>query len=287
MKMYTMHTWLKATCLLLTGGLLLAVVLPAAALGADTYSDMMLALGDYASQKNIPLMLSLRDSALIPAFGIILLVVIAASLVHYFAFGANDHSFDDPSKAVLWWPMADRVLHWVVAITFCVLFFTGLPITFGISIPVFLRQLHEVTGYVFAPFLIIMSLKWIGEAIPKAYDINWMMHVGGYLGYKGHLEAGKFNGGQKVWYWIMFITGVAHIISGFGQVFAVGGIEMQRFYVVIHVYTTIPVAIMFLMHIYLATLANKGALGSMIHGKVNLDSMKHHHPHSSVFKKVS
>ena len=39
-----------------------------------------------------------------------------------------------------------------------------------------LRQLHEYSGFVFIPALVVTVLMWIREALPKAYDMNWLAH---------------------------------------------------------------------------------------------------------------
>ena len=271
--------------------MLLLALLPGVSLAADPYSDMRLALGDYASQDNINWIINLRESALIPTFAILFGLFILATVGHYFIYGPKDHRITNPENTVMWWSLFERVMHAIVAISFTILLLSGLMITFGQTLStakygVYMRQAHELSGYVFAPFFIIMALKWIGEAIPKAYDMEWFKHLGGYMGYKGHLTSGKFNGGQKVWYWIMFLAGIVLVLTGFGQVFGIGGIKAARLYVALHLYASIPIILMFVVHTYMATAANRGAFSSMINGLVNKDSMKEHHSESSVFKKA-
>ncbi len=233
--------------------------------------------------------IALRTSMIIPAFGIVILVFIGLSLGHYATFGPKDMSGRGVEDEIPWWNLFERILHGLIAIAFVVLLVSGLLITFGRyfgggSPTLFLRQIHEYAGFVFVPALVITALMWIREALPRAYDMKWLVHFGGYLGYKGHLPSGKFNAGQKVWYWIMFIAGVLLVLSGLGLFYQYGDMSDLRLYVVIHFYASIPVILMFLVHLYMTTLGTKGTLQGMFNGKMSKSALSAYHSESRELK---
>lgn len=226
--------------------------------------------------------LSLRTSMLVPAFAIAIAAFIVISLAHFFAFGPKDMSAKGAEDEIPWWTLTERIIHGVVLITFIILMVTGLFITFGRylgggSNTLLMRQLHEMSGFAFAPFIVLMVLIWVRHAIPRAYDLAWFSHAGGYLGYKGELRSGKFNAGQKLWFWIMAVTCVVLVWTGLSLYFQYGQLPALRMYVVLHFSATLPLVLMFVVHLYMTTLGAKGAFIGMISGKFSRSAAKKFH----------
>ena len=132
-------------------------------------------------------------------------------------------------KTITRWSMLDRVLHWYSAILFIILAITGLALMYGreILIPVMGKEgfaafaalakpVHDYLALFFTAGITIMLLKWIGQNIPNAADMRWIKSGGGYFGGK-HQPAGFVNGGEKLWYWILFIGSAAMIALGRGE----------------------------------------------------------------------
>ena len=239
---------------------------------------------DYLVQTD--LFISIRSSVIIPSFGIAILVFIGLSLGHFFAIGPKDMTGKGDADAIPWWNMFERIIHWIMAVSFVILLISGLLITFGRYFgggggTLFLRQLHDYSGFVFIPCLAIMVLLWLKESIPKAYDMGWLAHFGGYLGYKEKLTSGKFNAGQKLWFWIMTVTGVLLSWSGLGLFFQWGMMSDLRFYVILHFFSSIPMILMFLVHLYMTTIGTKGSFMGMIHGKMSKTAAESYHSDSS------
>lgn len=242
---------------------------------------------DYLFQTDF--FIALRDSAIIPSFGIAILVFIVLALGHFFTFGPKDMSAESPEDEIPWWNLFERVIHGIVAVVFVILFITGILITFGniLGGGVFLRQVHELSGFLFIPTLAIMILMWVKEALPKFYDMKWFAHFGGYLGYKGELKSGKFNAGQKVWFWIMTVCGILLTWSGLSLFFQVGNMSDLRSHVIIHFFAAIPIMLMFVVHLYMASLGTKGTLMGIINGKMSKKAAEAYHSESSVLQKSS
>lgn len=236
--------------------------------------------------------LNLRTSLLVPAFAIALAAFVVIALGHFFTFGPKDMAVKGPKDAIPWWTLWERIVHGVVLVTFLILTYTGLSITFGRYLgggsgTLFLRQLHEISGFVFAPFVIVMVLAWVRHAIPRAYDLEWIKHAGGYLGYKGNLRSGKFNAGQKLWFWIITVTSVVLIWTGLSLYFQYGALPNLRMYVVLHVAAAIPIVLMFVVHLYLSTIGAKGLITAMVDGKVSRTAAKKFHTEASELKRMA
>lgn len=252
----------------------------------DTSQLLRNVLGGADYLRQTDLFISIRTSVVIPSFGIAILVFIGLSLGHFFAIGPKDMTGKGEADAIPWWNLFERIIHWVIAVSFVILLISGLLITFGRYFgggggTLVWRQFHEYSGFVFTPVLVIMVLMWIKESLPKSYDVQWLLHFGGYLGYKGQLKSGKFNAGQKQWYWIMTVTGVLLVWSGMGLFFQWGMMSELRFYVILHFFSSIPMILMFLVHLYMTTIGTKGSFMGMIHGKMSKSAAESYHSESS------
>ena len=124
-----------------------------------------------------------------------------------------------------------------------------------------------------------MLIAWTVRMLPVVYDIRWMMIIGGYLSkVKRPVPAGKFNAGQKAWYWVAIPGGIVMILTGAAMFFldfrtpdvaswlGVSQIEVLRASALIHNVLGIVCAVFFLVHIYMAAIAIHGAIWSMITG---------------------
>ncbi len=185
-----------------------------------------------------------------------------------------------------------RMVHWTVAITFCLLALSGLIMLFGkyIMMPVFGRtlfswiavlckNLHNFVGPVFAFALMLMILTFIRDNLPKAHDIKWLAKLGGMLSGE-HVPSGRFNAGEKVWFWIgVLLLGVVVSITGFildFPNFAQVRATMQLASVV-HAVAAMAFIALFLGHVYMGTIGTEGAYRAMRTGAVDETWAKEHH----------
>lgn len=189
------------------------------------------------------------------------------------------------------WSVLERVLHWYVAISFIVLAITGLSLIFGrtVLIPLMGKEgfaawaqlakpIHDYLSLPFAAGLLILMLMWIGKNIPRAHDLVWLKSLGGAIG-DGHPPAGFFNGGEKVYYWVVFVGGIAMTVSGFFLLFPNLGTvrESMQFWHIIHLCSGLLLVGVALGHMYLASIGTEGALEGMVSGEVDEGFAKQHH----------
>ena len=109
-------------------------------------------------------------------------------------------------------------------------------------------------------------------------DIKWFMILGGYLSKeKKPIPAGKFNAGQKMWFWVCTIGGVAMIYTGVTiyvndlniavlTMFGLTKIEMLRLCIIVHNVVGMAMTALFFTHVYMSMFAIKGAIHSIING---------------------
>ncbi|WP_331774762.1 formate dehydrogenase subunit gamma [Sulfurospirillum sp. 1612] len=229
----------------------------------------------------------------------ILIGVPLVFLLHYLIIGAK--RFIHGGKRIYFFTLFNRIVHWVAAVAFVVLIPTGLMMVFGKYLgggePIRIaRELHGYFTPVFIISVIPMFISWFKEMLPTFDDVKWLFIVGGYLSKKKiEVPAGKFNAGQKMWFWIATLGGIVMIITGaamFFQNFDLGiaksldmtQIDLLRLSALVHNILGFAVLALFLTHIYMSVFAIKGSLQSMKDGYKEEDEVAH--LHSSYYKKL-
>ena len=186
---------------------------------------------------------------------------------------------------------SSRLIHWTVAVTFFVCVFTGMPIwtpLFGWMAHLFggltvCRVIHPWAGVAFFVSSLVMYFAWVTDMhLKKAERREWIS--GGramqYMRWEtDDSEVGKYNGGQKLQFWAVFLASLGLFLSGLIMWFpgVLPSIFMQFAYL-IHDITFILVAMLIVIHIYLGTVAEPGTFGSMTRGTVTKAWARLHHP---------
>jgi len=186
----------------------------------------------------------------------------------------------------------DRYAHWVMGISFAILGVTGLILLLGkyVLLPVIgytlfswlsslSKNLHNFVGPIFVLSLVVFIIAYIKDNLPKAYDFKWFASAGGMFGGK-HVASGRFNGGEKVWFWIgvvvlSLIVSITGLILNFPNFDQVRAVMIQAN--IIHAIAAMAVIILAVGHIYMGTIGVEGAYGSMRYGYVDEAWAKEHH----------
>jgi formate dehydrogenase beta subunit/formate dehydrogenase gamma subunit len=185
--------------------------------------------------------------------------------------------------------LSTRVIHWTVALFFFVSLLTGLPIWTayfkwmgalfgGLSV---CRWLHPILGIGFVGGSLIMFVHWLRDMHFQENDYDWLgTDVLQYLrNEREDPEVGKFNGGQKLFFFAASLGALALLISGGVLWFP---LYFHRLLQIASVYLHDMVVILFLLavvfHIYLGTAAEPGTFRSMSRGTVDKRWAHHHHP---------
>ena len=223
-------------------------------------------------------------------FGVIVVGVILAFLGHFVIVGQKKFNH---GKKIRVFSNYNIIVHWCAAVPFVLVCITGLIMVFGDYLgggkPIRLaRQLHDIGTIGFTIFGPLMFLMWVKHALPKAYDIKWLMIMGGYLSQeKRPIPAGKFNAGQKMWFWVCTIGGFVMIISGAYMFFQFADIDTLRLMALIHNVLGFAVIALLITHIYMAVFAIEGALNAIIDGHMGEEELAilHTHYYEEISKK--
>ena len=173
---------------------------------------------------------------------------------------------------------AERVVHWVVGITFVLLLLTGLAFAYP---PVFwltgllgggptARLLHPWIGLVFTAGLVAMFVLWMRDMFMGDADWRWMRAIKHYAAHRTDKvpPTGKYNGGQKIFFWVQSILGAAFLISGmplwFPGSFGAGLLTTMR---LLHYLAALGGGLLLIVHVYLGTVAYPGTARGILYGK--------------------
>ena len=185
---------------------------------------------------------------------------------------------------------AERLAHWTMAFSFVALALTGLLLMFGkyvlapwmgLTLHSWLASIsiviHNFVGPLFAVSIIVFFIMYVKDNMPEKNDIEWLKKGGGLL---GHAPAGRFNMGEKIWFWGgVTVLGIAVSATGFVLNFPnfdQGRVLMQQSHI-IHASAALLFITMSMGHIYIGSIGMEGALEAMRDGYVDETWAKAHH----------
>ena len=223
--------------------------------------------------------------------GIAILGILALLAIYYLWHGALHIEAGRSGRTILRFNVFERFVHWLTAVSFVILAITGLNITFGRSLILpwlgasafsewseWAKFSHNYISFAFTTGVVLMFLIWIANNIPTRADLEWFKGGGGMFGGK-EPPAYKFNGGEKLIFWISMIGGGLVIATGFVLLFpfygtSVSGMELAQ--IVHSTVAVLYVAAMF-THIYMGTIGVEGAFKAMADGIVDVNWAKERH----------
>jgi formate dehydrogenase subunit gamma len=185
---------------------------------------------------------------------------------------------------------SERIVHWMIAIAFLFLFFSGLalfsPFFFWTSAIFgggqFMRVLHPFAGVLlvllFYPYA--WRLRKDNQWTPA--DARWVEHSLAYMKKKVEFsDTGKYNAGQKLMYWsmvpiiaILFLTGITMWQPWFANAFPA---PLRRVTSLLHAVSAFVMFIGIGIHWY-AAYWTRGSIRAMVRGTVTRAWARFHHP---------
>ncbi|MFC7287179.1 formate dehydrogenase subunit gamma [Herminiimonas glaciei] len=233
-----------------------------------------------------------RNGPLTTYGGWLIIVAVLGIAAFYFAVGTIKLKNGRTGRLIERFTSLERMAHWTVAISFLTLALTGLIMLFGkyVVLPVFghtvfgwlayaCKNVHNFVGPVFTVSLIVMFAIFVKDNFPGKGDLEWLKKLGGA---RGHASAGRFNAGEKLWFWGgMVFLGLIVSASGFvldmlvpGILYTRGNMQVAH---IIHLVAAVLVFSASLAHIYIGTLGMEGAYKAMKTGYVDDAWAKEHH----------
>ncbi len=230
------------------------------------------------------------DISVFGGWALVLLFLVIATF--YWVKGTLALHAPPTGRVLLRFTLLDRVIHWSTAITFCILAISGLIMLFGKAVLLPLigytlfswlailgKNLHNFAGPLFSVCVLILLFNFVRDNFPEPGDWQWIRHFGGLLS-KHEPPSGRFNAGEKVWFWGgACVLGI--IVSASGFVLDFPNFDQTRQTMQIaHVIHSIG-AILFMLgamgHIYMGTLGMAGAYDAMRTGYVDEEWAREHH----------
>jgi formate dehydrogenase subunit gamma len=185
----------------------------------------------------------------------------------------------------------ERIVHWIVGVTFVLLLATGLAFAYP---PLFwltallgggpsARALHPWVGVVFETGMAFMIVIWIRGMFLSGNDWRWLAAVRHYAtrDTANVPPAGKYNAGQKLFFWVQGVLAIAFVASGvmlwFPEQLAPARTLLSSARL-LHYAASLGGGLFLVLHVYLGTVAYPGTARGMIDGKVTRQWARLHHP---------
>lgn len=225
--------------------------------------------------------------------GWLVVLIMLAILAFYFVFGPVKLHGKPTGRLIRRFSTVDQVVHWSVAISFCILGLSGLIMLFGkhVLLPIIGytlfgwltalgKNLHNFVAPFFIVSVIAMVVLFLRYNLPKLYDLSFLLNGWNVMARGKHVPSGKFNGGEKAWFWggvvvlsiIVSWSGLVLLFPNFDQTRAV----MQDAWIW-HASAAVLYIAISLGHIYLGTIGLEGSYQAMRSGYVDETWAKEHH----------
>ena len=195
----------------------------------------------------------------------------------------------DPNDLPRYTP-SERVNHWIVGMCFILLALSGLAFFHPAFFPlaalfgggVWARILHPFIGVLLAIFFAIMAMRFWRLNLMTPSDREWLRRSREMIDGDDHNmpAQGKYNGGQKVLFWVMVICILVLFLSGLAmwREYFSGALPiwLVRLSSVLHaIFASIMIG-MVIVHVY-AAIWVKGTVRAMWYGPVTRPWAKQHH----------
>lgn len=232
----------------------------------------------------------LRERLIRPYLGWLPVGVLALLAVWHLIRGPVRLKDGRSGRKVPRFTLTKRVAHWYMAGVFILLGLTGLTILLGrVLISPYLgldvnsvltsaaMQGHNLFGPLFIVALLWMFLGYVRHNFLHWVDLKWILKLGGFLG--GHVSAGKFNFGEKTWFWMVVFFGTIIAATGILMLFPwlTEDVRLLQLATVLHALSAVILIAVALGHIYVGTIGMEGSIDGMITGEVDENWAREHH----------
>lgn len=232
-----------------------------------------------------------RMQQLVPYGAALMGIVLSVILLFYLLRGPLRIQGEATGKKLMRFTVFERTTHWFTVAIFWLLALTGLILLYGrmVLIPILgpegfgitasaCKEAHNLFGPTFLVAIIMLFITFAKDNIYARGDMLWLLKGGGMLG-GGHVSAGRFNAGEKIWFWIAVLGGIVLCATGLILDFSIFGQSRQIMGLshVLHGIVALVVISVSFGHIYLGTAGVEGTLGSMTTGYVDEAWAKSHH----------
>jgi len=195
------------------------------------------------------------------------------------------------SNQVLRYTLHERVIHWISALAFTYVLLTGLafysPRLYWLAVMLgggsTSRFWHPWLGVLFMAMCAWMYRMWHADMRITPADREWQKAMPHYIRNEDeHLPAiGRFNAGQKYFFWLMFWGGLLLVASGlvlwFPERIPWSLRAVRSLAILVHVSAALLTIGGFIIHVYMGTAVVRGGFTSIIRGEVSQGWARMHH----------
>jgi len=208
-----------------------------------------------------------------------LAAAVTAPLGHYLVFGPQRLGAAKRAPRVRRFSLLERFVHGLTLVSFVTLAVTGFwaAIMFEGPLHGWWWLVHAGAAVPFAGSVAAMTLLWAADCGFATYDWAWIRRLGGYFGGSQPVPAGRFNAGQKAYFWAVVLLAVATLLSGLARIAPLFDETVQAWAYHVHRYGALLFTASVVVHLYLGTFANPGTFRAMVLGTVAAAWAAHHH----------
>ena len=185
----------------------------------------------------------------------------------------------------------ERLVHWISGFSYLYALATGLalyePHLYWIAVVLgggpTIRYWHPWIALLFVATVVAMLEMWRPDMKITAIDREWGRKMRHYIRNEDELvpPAGRFNLGQKYFFWIMLWSAFVLLLSGLVLWFPeripwnLRGFRYAA--VLLHEVSALATIGMFIIHVYMGTAMVRGSFTAMVRGHVTKGWAKTHH----------
>src|SRR5688572_7451842 len=141
------------------------------------------------------------------------------------------------------------------------------------------KNLHNFVGPLFVFCTLVMFVTFVRDNAWRMIDWAWIRKGGG-LATGDHIPSGRFNAGEKAWFWFG-VTLLGIVVGASGLILDFPNFDQTRSLMqqanVVHAIAAVLYMAISLGHIYLGTIGMNGAYEAMRHGVVDETWAREHH----------
>ncbi len=196
-----------------------------------------------------------------------------------------------PKDRVIRYTFGERLVHWLVGITYVYLLLSGLalytPYLYWMASVLgggpTARFWHPWIGLVFTIGLLLMQRLWRRDMKITEVDRRWMNGAKDYIENRDDSvpPADRFNAGQKQYYWVMFVSGFLLLVSGvvmwLPEYLPRGTNWVRELAIIVHEVAALLTIGAFIIHVYMGIFMVPGSMQAIVHGYVSNAWARAHH----------
>ena len=195
---------------------------------------------------------------------------------------------DRRENRIVRYTLDERIHHWLGSITYIYCLITGLafwsPYLFWLAVLMgggaTARFLHPWSGVLFTISMLWLLKLWSKDMATTDADRAWSKAMKYYIENEDEKvpPEGRFNYGQKLFFWLMLYGALLLLLSGLGLWF-VESIPpwLRHLYIAVHVIAALTTIAGFIIHVYMSTAMVRGSFSAMVEGDVTASWARHHH----------